>query len=235
MHPNRRGAASSADRRSQPAYSVAEAARYLSLPPATLRSWVLGRRYDTSTGTRRFTAVVQPASRQPLFMSFWNLVECHVLRALRTDHHVPLREVRQALVYAEGQLGISNLLLRKDLLAGGSGLFLKRYGQLIDLSASGQLAMRRVLEDHLRRVEWDSSQFPTRLYPFVFGEAAQGRPPIAIDPAVAFGRPIVVTRGVTTAILVDRVDAGESVAALAADYDLSEAEIEQAILYERAA
>ena len=234
MRPNRRPTAS-IDRRSQPAYAVAEAARYLGLPPATLRSWVLGRRYDTTSGSRRFTAVVQPASRRPLLMSFWNLVECHVLRALRTDHHVPLREVRQALAFAEGQLAISNLLLRKDLLAGGGGLFLERYGQLIELSASGQLAMRRVLEDHLQRVEWDATQFPIRLYPFVFGETAGGRRPIAIDPAVAFGRPIVVTRGVTTAILAERVDAGESVADLAADYDLTETEIEQAILYERAA
>ncbi len=235
MRPNRRGPASKPDRRTQPAYAVAEAARYLSLPPATLRSWVLGRRYDTASGIRRFSAIVDPASRRPLLLSFWNLVECHVLRALRTDHHVPLREVRLALAFAQGQLGIPNLLPSKDLLAGGGGLFLERYGQLIDLSASGQLAMRRVLEDHLRRVEWDAKQFPVRLYPFVFGEASTGQRPIAIDPAVAFGRPIMVARGVTTAIVVERVDAGESIVDVAADYDLTETEIEQAILYERAA
>ena len=110
-----------------------------------------------------------------------------------------------------------------------------RYGELIELSASGQIAMRRVLQNHLRRVEWAADHFPIRLYPFVHGEVDGGERPIAIDPVVAFGRPIVVTKGVTTAILAARIDAGETVAALAADYDLSETEIEQAILYERAA
>ena len=58
---------------------------------------------------------------------------------------------------------------------------------------------------------------------------------IAIDPAVAFGRPIVQRAGISTAAIADRLDAGESVEALAEDYDLSRDEIEQAVLYARAA
>lgn len=222
------------DRRSQPAYAPGEAARYLQLPPATLRSWVVGRRYATLDGARRFEALVRPASDKPILLSFWNLIECHVLRALRTEHGVPLREVRQALTYAERKLRISNLLLRKDLLTDGGKLFLERFGELVDLSASGQLAMREVLEAHLRRVEWDENQFPIRLYPYVATVTSDSLRPIAIDPAVAFGRPIVARRGITTAILVERYDAGESLSEVAEDYDLTETEVRQAIVYEQA-
>ena len=235
MASHRSTAASKLDRRTQPAYPLAEAARYLRLPIATLRSWVLGRPYETTVGSRRFQALVQPAGRRPPLLSFRNLIECHVLRALRTDHRVPLREVRQAVTYAEKELQIKDLLLRKDLLAGAGSLFLERYGALIELSASGQIAMRHLLVAHLRRVEWDEDQIPVRLYPFVTSDALGLERPIAIDPAVAFGRPILVEHGITTAILAERVDAGESVDALAADYNVSAAEIEQAILYERAA
>ena len=42
-------------------------------------------------------------------------------------------------------------------------------------------------------------------------------------------------RGVSTATIAERIDAGESVEDVAADYDLGQAEIEQAALYERAA
>ena len=46
------------------------------------------------------------------------------------------------------------------------------------VSASGQLAMRHVLEAHLKRVEWDERQFPVRLYPFVSVEPATPERPI---------------------------------------------------------
>jgi uncharacterized protein (DUF433 family) len=52
---------------------------------------------------------------------------------------------------------------------------------------------------------------------------------------VAFGRPIVRRAGVSTEAIADRIDAGETVAAVADDYDLSTEEVEQAVLYSRAA
>jgi uncharacterized protein (DUF433 family) len=167
-------------------------------------------------------------------LSFWNLVEAHVLRALRSDHGVSIKALREALCFAEGELKVKRLLLSKELSVGGGRLFVDRYGELIKLSASGQIAMRHILEAHLRRVEWDQWQFPVRLYPFVASEALSAERPIAIDPSLAFGRPVVLRRGITTSVIAERIDAGESLEALAADYDLSVAEIEGAILYQRA-
>jgi uncharacterized protein (DUF433 family) len=45
----------------------------------------------------------------------------------------------------------------------------------------------------------------------------------------------VARKSVSTHVIADRIDAGETVDALAADYDLSPAEVEEAVLYERAA
>lgn len=83
-------------------------------------------------------------------------------------------------------------------------------------------------------MEWDDKRFPVRLHPFVQGNG-DGRHIIAIDPRHAFGRPIVVRQGVTTAIIAGRIDAGETVGELARDYDLAPSEVEEAVLYERAA
>ena len=57
----------------------------------------------------------------------------------------------------------------------------------------------------------------------------------AIDAAIAFGRPVVVRMGIGTGTIAERIDAGEKVIDVAADYGLSEVEVEQAVLYERAA
>ena len=222
------------DRREQPAYPLAEAARYLKLPAATLRSWVVGRHYPKAGSVEHFHPLIKAAQTKPLLLSFWNLIEAHVLLSLRTDHAIAIREVRDAIHYAERELGLERLLLRNDLCTHAGQVFLDQYGKLINLSASGQMAMRRMLEDHLKRVEWDRWMFPMRLYPFVPGASRDDRR-IAIDPEIAFGRPIVLRVGVSTGAIANRIDAGESVAELAADYDLTPNEIEQAVLYERAA
>ena len=220
--------------RDQPAYSLAEAARYLKLPAATLRSWVVGRAYPKGESVATFRPLLKPARKQPPLLSFYNLIEAHVLRSLRTEHGVAIRELRRAITYAERTLKIERLLLNKDLRTHAGEVFLDEYGKLINLSTSGQIAMRRLLEEHLKRVEWDNWKFPVRLYPYVSAEPTTERP-IAIDPDIAFGRPVVIRAGVSTEAIAGRIDAGETVEALAEDYDLKPEEIEEAVLYERAA
>ncbi len=223
------------DLRDRPAYPLAEAARYLKLPAATLRAWSLGREYPVAEGQGRFRPLIRPSATQPATLSFWNLVEAHVLRALRTEHGVSVKALRTALDYAERELRVERLLLSPELRSEAGQLFLERYGELIDLTASGQLAMKQVLAAHLRRVTWDDARFPIRLHPFVASGAGADEMVIAIDPAVSFGRPVVASRSVSTAVIVARINAGERPVDVAADYGLSDADIEQAVLYERAA
>jgi uncharacterized protein (DUF433 family) len=223
------------DGRDAPAYTVAEAAHYLRLPAATLRSWALGRHYPTVEGGARFLPLIRPASPNPPLLSFWNLIEAHVLRSLRTEHGVSVPALRSALGYAERELGIERLLLRPELRTNAGSVFLEKYGALIELSASGQLAMRCLLQEHLKRIAWDSSKFPVQLYPFLpAGEAEKGRP-IVIDARLAFGRPVLASKSISTRAIADRIDAGEPVADVAEEYGLSASDIEQAAVYERAA
>ena len=223
------------DLRNQPAYTLSEAARYLRLPPATLRSWVVGRAYPTAKGDGQFRPVIRPAQSAPPLLSFWNLIEAHVLRALRVDHAVALKAVRTAVSFAERELGLDHLLRRPELRSRGGELFIERYGQLINLSASGQLAMKELLDAHLRRVVWDTQNNPYRLYPFLAAGLTSDAMPIAIDAGIAFGRPVLAAHGISTIAIVERVDAGERPEDIAADYGLATADVSTAVLYERAA
>jgi uncharacterized protein (DUF433 family) len=219
-----------------PLYSITDAAWNLAIPVATLRSWVIGRPYQKQDGPAYFEPLIKTPEESERRLSFSNLVEAHVLRALRTHHEVPIKHVRAALTFAESELGIERLLLRQDLLTHAGDVFLERYGKLVNLSKSGQLAVRRVLEEHLRRVEWTAGDpIPSRLFPFSHAPVLDTGKVILIDPRVAFGKPTIAGKGVTTAALVRRFNAGESLTDLARDYDLSERQVEAAILYERAA
>jgi len=220
--------------RNQPAYGLAEAARYLKLPAATLRSWVVGRTYSAVEKVRTFQPLIKPAKKSPSVLSFYNLVEAHVLRSFRTEHGVAIRELRKAIRFAEDKLQIERLLLSDDLRTHAGNVFLDKYGELISLNKSGQLALRKLLEEHLKRVEWDSWKFPVRLYPYVSPEPSADRA-IVIDPTIAFGRPVISRAGISTGAIVGRIDAGETVRDVAEDYELTMAEIEDAVLYERRA
>lgn len=223
------------DRREVPAYPLAEAARYIHLAPATLRSWVIGRDYPVRTGTGHFQPLIKLPDPKNQALSFSNLIEAHVLRALRTEHGVSIQAVREALDYAESALGIKKLLLSDELRTDAGDIFLQTYGSLTNLSKSGQLAMQKVLEAYLKRVERDESKMPIRLYPFSRSIESEAHRVVAIDPNIAFGRPIVFRKSIATRTIADRIDSGETVDEIAADYQLKQAEVEEAVLYERAA
>jgi uncharacterized protein (DUF433 family) len=223
------------DPRDVPAYGLTEAARYVRLAPATLRSWVRGRSYETTRGTEFFEPLIALPVGDSSNLSFWNLVEAHVLRALRTDHGVSIKAVREALDYSERKLSIERLLLHDDLSTSAGEIFLDRYGELINLSRSGQFAMRAVLADHLRRIEWDTRGLPIKLFPFLRVESASRESAILIDPRVSFGRPVIAESGVSTAAIAGRVDAGEDPEEIAEDYGLSNEQVQEALIYERAA
>lgn len=219
----------------QPAYPISEAASYVRVAPATLRSWVNGRSYPKAGGTGHFRPLILPADRARGLLSFNNLVEAHVLRALRAKHGTSIRAIRTALEYAQRELGVERLLLSHELSTDAQDVFLGCYGALINLSRSGQLAMQSVLSAHLKRVDWEDSRLPVRLFPFVGPDAVADSRHIAIDPAVGFGRPIIFRRGISTHVIVDRIDAGETVQDIAADYELATSEVEEAVVYEQAA
>lgn len=141
--------------------------------------------------------------------------------------------VRDALTYAEEALGVERLLLQDELRTTGQEIFLGKLGSLITLSRSSRTAMRTLLATYLERVERDEDDLPFRLYPFRAEWSAADKP-IVIDPRTSFGRPTVAGSGISTGALVQRIYAGESVEALAWDYGLEIAQIEDAILFERA-
>ena len=212
------------DPRDVAAYSIAEAATYLKIAPSTLRSWVAGRSYPKQKGAGIFLPLITIPKEHPPQLSFNNLVEAYVLRALRMQHGVSIDAVRKAITFATKSYKVERLLLSPELRTHVGDILLDKYGELVNLTKSGQLAMKKILEAYLKRVEWDQADLPTRFYPFVTSDTRR-----------SFGRPIVARRGISTAVIVDRIDAGESVADVAADYDLEREEVEEAIVYARAA
>lgn len=178
----------------RPRYTIAQAARYVRLSPTTLRSWVVGRPYQTASGSRYFRPLISRPFAEDPRLSFPNLVEAHVLRALRTRHEVTMSALRTALDYAESELAIRRLLLSDDLRTAAGTVFIERLGQIIDLGRSGQIVMKELLDAHLRRIDRDVEGVPLRLFPVNTARGLEGPKIVAVDPRISFGRPIISER-----------------------------------------
>ena len=222
------------DARFAPAYGVSEAARYLNIPPSTLRSWISGVRYHSDR--RNFEPVIIVPPAEIVQLSFVNLVEAHVLVALRRVHKVRLQDIRVALDTLEKQFPEQPHPLAFETFAtDGKDLFLKHIGQLINLSRRGQLEMEEVIDMYLHRIEYDTGG-PVILYPFTRSSFQEDGQPKAVlmNPYISFGRPVLAGRGVPTELVFERFNAGELIDALAKDYGRKRWEIEEAIRYESA-
>jgi uncharacterized protein (DUF433 family) len=184
---------------------------------------------------QRFQPLIHRPQEEDKRLSFTNLVEIHVLRALRTQHGIPMRAVREALGYSEREFKIHRLLVHKELAAAPGRLFLRRYGELVELSKGGQMALQAAFQNYLKAVVHDPEGVPIRLYPWIPNPFERASKRIFIDPRLGFGAPVAGQRAISTAVLASRVDAGESVLAVAKDYGLESEEVEEAIRFERAA
>lgn len=220
------------DTRHVATYPVADAARYLAIPTGTLRSWLHGRTYPIAHGNKYFEPLIHLPNGGNHQLSFTNLVEAHVLRAIRQNHKVRLDKVRTALDYVEQKFGLPYPLARAQFQTDGVDLFVESMGQLINASRDGQLAMQKTLQQLLQRIEWDEEGFAQRLFPLIHLQQVNAPRVLEIDPRISFGRPVVVNTGIPADMIVDRFRAGESLESLADDYDFSRQQIEDILRYE---
>lgn len=205
-----------------PAYPFVEAAHYLFVPVTTLRAWCLGQ--------RGFQPVIHLDGKRSQGLSFMNMIEAHVLSAIRRDHHIPLPKVREALRYVSKRLGMDRPLAQAQFATQGVDLFVEELDRIVNVSKGGQVEIADLMRVHLQRVERDPRGVPIRLYPFTRKQAdKEALKSIVMDPRIAFGRPVLVGTAVPTSVLADRFKAGDTLIELAKDYGTPPEAIEEAI------
>ena len=212
-----------------PAYGLSEASHYLGIPKATLRSWVLGRHYPIEAGKQFFRPIIELPDKEKRLLSFVNLVEAHVLEAIRQRHGIKFWRVRGAVEYIERHLDSRHPLVEQRFVTDGADLFVEQFGRLVNISREGQLAIKELIQTYLRRIERDSAGFPIRLYPFTRERKPDEPKTIVIDPYISFGRPVLAGTGIATTIIAQRYKAGESIEELVEDYGRPTSDIQEAI------
>lgn len=215
-----------------PAYSIAEAAGLLGLSPSTVRAWALGQPSELEGRARPFRPVIEIADERGRLLSFENLVELHVLAAIRRQYGVSLQNVRRAVAFMRKRLRSDHPLASRRMLTDGKDILVHHGEELLNVSRAGQIEMQ-IVEAFLERIEFSSEGALLRLFPFTTTSIEKDPRAVVIDPRVQFGRPCLSGTGVPTEVVAERFLAGETIGSIAADYGIGPRQVEEAIRYER--
>src|SRR5689334_8066968 len=204
-------------------YRTSEAARYAETSAASVARWfrgyaapghrmapVLGRRGDPPPGAGRL-------------LTYLELIEVAFVADFRRLG-MPLERLRQAHDYLRTTFTVAHPFAEVRFRSDGAHL-LAPFGEgLVAADAGGQLAWASPIARRLEQFDYDGGTV-CRWYP-------RGRGgPIAIDPRVGFGAPVIGQTSLPTRAVRERHRAGESTAAIGADFGLSEEQVEAALRF----
>lgn len=215
-----------------PAYPLSEAARLVGVPLSTASAWTRGREYPAGGRPRKAQPVIETDDSEGRYLSFRNLVELHVLAAIRRQYGVSLQNTRKAVEFMRRRLRTEHPLASQRMLTDGRDLLVRHGSDLLNVSRGGQVEME-IVQSFLDRIEFGRSGALLRLFPFTTTEIENDPRAVVIDPRVQFGRPCLRDTGIPTEVIADRFLAGETIESIAADYEVEPRRVEEAIRYER--
>jgi uncharacterized protein (DUF433 family) len=217
---------------SEPRYPIFEAAILAGTTAQTLRRWVVGTKRAPGRAAQSALIRIDGGLREPIHLSFFNVVEAGFLAAYR-KLDVPMQRVRKALDYAETRLDMERPLLGEQFRVAGKDLFrefTERSGetQLLNVSRSGQIEWPEAVAAYFRAIEYD------RHGPVLMWLLSERRM-VGINPRIAFGEPAIVRRAIATRVVFERFEAGEEPEEIAEDLGLETAEVSEAVRWEAGA
>jgi len=210
-------------------YTPADAACYLGINPQTLSNWLWGRTYSTIGGEKFFAPVVEPADPENKLLSFFNLAELHVLGAARYKHKIGFPAIRRAMDTIQQRYPSDHPLISREFKTNGIDLFVQKITEDENLSNPEQMNFKVIMDTFLEHVILDKDELAKKVFPLIEGQPDDKI--ISITYGISSSQPVIDGFGVPVWLIHDRYSGGESVAALAEDFDIPIPKIERAINY----
>ena len=219
-----------------PLYTVAEAARALSVPASTLATWAsgYGRPHPGKKATKA-DAIVTAFPSPPGIPSipFVGLAEGMVLAAVRRAG-VPMPRVRPALVQLAQEIGLSHALASRRLYTDGAEILFDYSKNRPSLEAdligdlvvvrSGQRAFSEVITHYLQRITYGSDGYASMIRLPGYTQAE-----VIADPARAFGQSIFSRGAARVSDVLERFWSGYDIESLSQEFGVPTADIEDVL------
>jgi len=206
-------------------YSYGDVDRLVGLYAGTARRWLEGYQ----RGSRFYEPVLREAPSGSDAVTWGEMVEARLLAEFRT--RVPVQRMRPAIVELRKEFGRYPLALARPFLSSEGKELVRVVQDKVGLEnelrlvvvRNGQLMLGNAVDRFSAAVEYED-EVVTRFKP------NQRTPAVAMDPEHAFGQPAI--GNVRTDALAEDMRAGASIAELADLYDLTPAQVDEAIRFE---
>jgi uncharacterized protein (DUF433 family) len=208
----------------RPIFTLRETAGYLGVPKSTVHWWTHPR-----AGGRPLITRVGSHGRQAT-VPFIGFAEAFVLSSFRRAG-VPLQRIRPALEVLDQEIGIEHALASERLYTDGAEVLFD-FATKSDAQEVMELVVVRtrqhqfseVVKRYLKRIRYAGDGWAASVRLAIYQNAE-----VVVDPKVAFGLPLVIQGGARVEDLVDRFQAGDSLADIAADFDVPGDQVEDVI------
>ena len=210
-------------------YGLSDVDRLLALPPGTARRWIDG--YDR--GGVYYPPVVRVERTRDEEVTWGEFVETRLLAEFRA-RGASMHRLRPAVVRLREEFGRYPLAHAKPFL-DIDGRELVRHVQrevgitgleMLVVVRSGQAMMSAPVKSFVGDLRYlgDTDREASAVVPVQFGGL------VTLDPLHQYGRPVV--RAVPTEVVAEQFRAGESTEMIADLFDLTVAQVEQALRFE---
>jgi uncharacterized protein (DUF433 family) len=199
-----------ADIYSTPILTARETARYLQMPESTLDRWL------ATSDHNQLVHAVTPERRGWPRVPFVGVIEAYVLRALR-DLGMRFQEIHRAAELVREEFDDPYALARTRIATDGLNLFVRLADESLVHAMTRQVAIREVLTENLRFIDWGADGTATRLHLRHFSPAAD----VIIDPRFGWGSPVMADSKVKVSDIVSLWKAGERISTVAEEYGMS--------------
>jgi uncharacterized protein (DUF433 family) len=208
-------------RLSRPLFTLRESAAYLDVPASTLHLWA------HPPGAEPLVTVFPRAGRSAT-VPFVGFAEGFVLSALRKAG-VPMQRIRPAVAKLSQEFGLDHALASRRVYTDGAEVIFDYAKQtedraLLTVVRTGQQHFEEVIRGYLKRITYGDDGWAEQLRLPAYATAE-----VLVDPRQAFGQPLVVHGGARVEDLVDRFQAGDGFADIAADFGVPAPEVEDVI------
>lgn len=214
------------DGRYQPRYSFQEADWLAGLVPGTAKRWLSGYRYKRPEGYRT-VGPITPRREPEEGVSFVDLVELVAIGRFRRAGY-SLQKIRRIVDRCRHLFRVERPFVELKFKKGGPEVFVQHpdEGLIEVLRTAGQRAWHDILEPFLENVDYGEDGVVERWWPL--GK----KTPIVVDPAYAFGLPVIRGTGIRTEVILEQFRAGASIREISHDFQVPPELVEEAVRFE---
>ena len=215
-----------------PMYFPAEVSRFVGISKYRVHRWLEGYKYTVDSKQKQLQPVVQKSwqdKEYPNYASFLDLIDLLFVKQF-LDFGVSLQKLRRALEEAKKILGTSHFA-RQKFFTDGKSICLEIVDQgdaILELLTDGQWVISKIIQQLAHQIDFDTStELARRWFPFKENRL------VVLDPLISFGRPIIITKNITTENIFDLFKAeGEKIDPVCEWMDLTSEEVTAALEFE---